>query len=125
MRNSTRTMLLAICVAGTAASAQAIDTTRASATDAGAIVETRAQTAAHAGPRIDATALAMRNTVFATEAVPLAPASGAGMGKPAALILVGLAAIVIGDVMDDRDLATLFTVGGAVTALIGFYQLLK
>ena len=121
---STRTlgMILVACVATTTASAQNV--AAAMIADSGTVAPTLAPVPPPAGPRIDVTAVAVRHASVAAEPLPALAPRSAGMGKPMALVLVGLAGIVVGDVMDD-DIGTLFSVGGAVCLLVGLYQLLK
>lgn len=83
---------------------------------------TASNSAQAGGPRLDATASAMR----------LAPSSQAddallqvrrsnSVGKPLALIIVGGGAVVLGAIMGG-DIGLLFMIGGAVALLYGLYQ---
>ena len=79
---------------------------------------------AAAGPRVELTATGVRQlTKFDSGAVNLA-AKKQQVGKPAALMIVGGAAILIGAVIGG-DAGALFMIGGAVVGLIGLYQYLQ
>jgi len=59
------------------------------------------------------------------ESATLAPAVQAqGLGRPAALMLVGFGALLAGAIIGD-DVGTIFMVGGAVIGLYGLYEYLK
>lgn len=82
-------------------------------------------TAPSAGPRRDVTATAVRQLTQPVDtAALLQRARRQSTGKPAALMIVGGAAVVLGAVIGDTP-GTLFMVGGAVTFLYGLYLYLQ
>lgn len=84
-----------------------------------------ARTAPSAGPRRDMTATAVRQlTQPVDSAALLQRARRQSSGKPAALMIVGGAAVVLGAVIGDTP-GTLFMVGGAVAFLYGLYLYLQ
>jgi hypothetical protein len=84
-----------------------------------------AQTGAAAGPRRDVSATAARQlTQPLDSAALLQRARRQSSGKPAALMIVGGAAIVLGAVIGDAP-GTLFMIGGAAAFLYGLYLYLQ
>jgi len=77
-----------------------------------------------AGPRRDLTATAVRQITGAATTASAALAKQKNVGRPAALMIVGGAAIVLGLLMGEA-IGTLFVVGGAVAVLVGLYQYLQ
>lgn len=75
-----------------------------------------------AGPRLDGTATAVHH-VASTTAQP-APARRENLGQPAALMVVGGAAILVGALVGG-DPGTVIMIGGAAALLIGLYQYLE
>jgi len=75
-----------------------------------------------AGPRMDATATAMRHRATANS-MSVAAAKN-NVGKPVAMMIVGGAAILLGAVIGD-DAGTLFMIGGAIALLYGLYLYLQ
>ena len=69
-----------------------------------------------AGPRRDLTATAVRQITGAATTASAALAKQKNVGRPAALMIVGGAAIVLGLLMGEA-IGTLFVVGGAVALL--------
>lgn len=60
------------------------------------------------------------------ESATLAPSAlqAQGVGRPAALMLVGFGALLAGAIIGD-DVGTIFMVGGAIIGLYGLYEYLK
>src|SRR5438105_1699464 len=77
-----------------------------------------------AGPRRDLTATAVRQITGAATTASAALAKQKNVGRPAALMIVGGAAIVLGLLIGEA-IGTLFVVGGAVAVLVGLYQYLQ
>ena len=82
-------------------------------------------TTSNAGPRRDAAQAGFRDEGRAARAAA-APirSQTAGMGAPIALIVVGVAALLVGAVVGSTA-GTLIMVGGAVLGLIGLFQFLQ
>jgi hypothetical protein len=116
-------ILVSACVAGTSAFAQNANAAGASAIDS-ASVPLRIASALVAGPRLEATATAMRPLTQATGALASQRKQPMNMGQPVALMIVGGAAIVLGAFIGD-DPGTLFMIGGAGSVLVGLYQYIK
>ena len=77
-----------------------------------------------AGPRLNATATAVRQPVQSNATLQTTAAQKQNMGKPMALMIVGLAALVAGALIGG-DPGVLIMVAGAVIGLVGLYQYLK
>ena len=116
-------ILVTACVAGTSAFAQDAKVAGASGIDS-ASAPLRIAAALVAGPRLEATATAMRPLTQATDAVAFQRRQPMNMGQPVALMIVGGAAIVLGSFIGG-DSGTLFMIGGAGSVLVGLYQYLK
>jgi len=116
-------ILVAACVAGTSASAQDANAARASGIDS-ASAPVRIASAPVAGPRLEATATAMRPLSQTTDALAFQRAQPKNLGQPVALMVVGGAAIVLGAFIGG-DPGTLFMIGGAGSVLVGLYQYIK
>lgn len=82
------------------------------------------QKASTAGPRVAATATAVRQLTQVTDKANTALAERKNVGRPVALMIVGGAAIVVGAVIGGT-VGTLFMIGGAVAGLYGLYQYLQ
>lgn len=76
-----------------------------------------------AGPRLDVTASALQEPE--QESRGLLQARSNSVGKPAALMIVGGAAIILGAVVIENDVGTLFAIGGAIALLYGLYLYLR
>ena len=77
-----------------------------------------------AGPRLDATATAVRQPAQSSATLQTTAAQRQNMGKPLALMIVGGAAFVAGALIGG-DAGVLIMVAGAVIGLVGLYQYLK
>jgi len=77
-----------------------------------------------AGPRLNATTTAVRRPVQSSATLQTTAAQRQSMGKPVAMMIVGLAALVAGALIGG-DPGVLIMVGGAIVGLIGLYQYLK
>jgi hypothetical protein len=78
-----------------------------------------------AGPRRDVTATAVRQLMQPVDSAALLQrARRQSSGKPAALMIVGGAAVVLGAVIGDAP-GTLFMIGGAAAFLYGLYLYLQ
>ena len=85
----------------------------------------KVQSTPAAGPRINATSTAVRQTQQDTAKIQAAAvAQRQNMGKPVAMMIVGAAAFVAGALIGDAP-GTLIMIGGAVIGLIGLYEYLK
>lgn len=73
-----------------------------------------------AGPRIDASASAMRAGTAHDAASATQVRRSNSMGKPLSLIIVGGAAVVLGALIGN-DIGTIFMLGGSVALLYGLY----
>ena len=82
------------------------------------------QSAPATGPRANATATAVRRPVQSNATLQATAAQHQNMGKPAAMMIVGLAALIAGALIGG-DAGVIIMVGGAVIGLIGLYQYLK
>lgn len=90
------------------------------APDAAVAQHAGSRTVPAAGPRLDATASAMRS-LASPDAEAMQVRRANSVGKPLALIIVGGAAIVLGALIGS-DIGLLFMIGGAVALLYGLYQ---
>jgi hypothetical protein len=81
------------------------------------------RSALSAGPRLEATATALRQTAT-PQADVVSMQRRQSQGQPVALMIVGGAAIVLGALIGD-DIGTIFMIGGAVALLYGLYQYTK
>jgi len=87
--------------------------------------QTRSAPAPAAGPRISATATAVRQSTQVNRTSNAAAAAARkNMGKPVAMMIVGGAAFVAGALIGG-DIGVIFMVAGAVIGLIGLYQYLQ
>lgn len=86
--------------------------------------QTQSRPASTAGPRVNASATAVRQPTRLADGANLALAQRKNVGKPVALMIVGGAAIVVGAIIGGTA-GTLFMVGGAVAGLYGLYQYLQ
>jgi hypothetical protein len=78
-----------------------------------------------AGPRMDASATAMKRMAPVTvDSASAQQRRNQGAGQPVALMAVGGAAIIIGALIGD-DVGTVFMIGGAVALLVGLYKYLQ
>jgi hypothetical protein len=78
-----------------------------------------------AGPRLDATATAIRRPAQPLDSTAsLQRRQRNSMGQPVALMVVGGAAVILGALIGD-DVGTVFMIGGAVMLLIGLYKYLQ
>lgn len=77
-----------------------------------------------AGPRLDATATALRQAPTPQSDAVSMQRRRQSQGQPVALMIVGGAAVVLGAVIGG-DVGTLFMIGGAVALLYGLYQYTK
>lgn len=85
---------------------------------------TQARTVPSAGPRLDATATAVRQATTTQLDVVSMQRRRQSQGQPVALMIVGGAAIVLGALIAG-DIGTIFMIGGAVALLYGLYQYTK
>ena len=111
------------------ASAQGQDTT-AIASPVTAVTAPEAPLAPDVQPQV---AGPVRAQIGITSAMALAPvvlpvqngfAQGQGLGRNGAMMGVGLAAVVVGLVLDG-DVGTLFVVGGALVGLVGLFRYMQ
>lgn len=80
-----------------------------------------------AGPRVDATATALRTAdarVLEMSSVLQQRRQSQNMGKPVALMVVGGAAVLLGALIGD-DPGVIFMIGGAIALLYGLYLYLR
>lgn len=77
----------------------------------------------HVGPTRDALAVGAHASMSATTA-PAPVRSGAGVGQPEAMMIVGGAAILVGAVVGG-DAGDIFMIGGAIVGLVGLYKYLQ
>jgi hypothetical protein len=86
----------------------------------------RYQAIAPAGPTLDRAAAGVRPLAQETDplADPFAQQRRAGLGRPAALMVVGFGAMIVGLIIEG-DVGTLVAIAGAAIGLYGLYHYLK
>ncbi|MDQ3949800.1 MAG: hypothetical protein M3282_05595 [Gemmatimonadota bacterium] len=87
----------------------------------------RHQAVAPAGPTLDRAAVGVRPLTQETDSLtadPFAQQRRAGLGRPAALMVVGFGAMIVGLIIGD-DVGTLVAIAGAAIGLYGLYHYLK
>jgi hypothetical protein len=82
------------------------------------------RTPSASGPRLELTATAARHVTQVSEDATVAARRRQSAGKPAALMIVGGAAVILGAIIGDT-VGTLFMVGGAVAFLYGLFLYLE
>jgi hypothetical protein len=82
--------------------------------------------AASAGPTVDRAAAGVRPLTQEADplADPFAQQRRAGLGRPAALMVVGFGAMIVGLIIEG-DVGTLIAIAGAAIGLYGLYHYLK
>lgn len=85
---------------------------------------TNARVGQAAGPRVEATATALRKPSQSADSAAALQRSRQNVGKPVAFMIVGGAAIVLGSVVDN-EVGNLIVIGGVVALLYGLYRYLQ
>ena len=85
--------------------------------------DTTAAVATDLGPTTSAAAVAVRARPDATHDA-VAMQQRAGLGRPMALMIVGLGALIVGSLIG-HDVGTIIMIGGAGIGLWGLYQYLQ
>jgi hypothetical protein len=82
--------------------------------------------AASAGPTVDRATAGVRPLTQETDPLsdPFAQQRRAGLGRPAALMVVGFGAMIVGLIIEG-DVGTLIAIAGAAIGLYGLYHYLK